>query len=103
MFTISILPAARNDLEGIADWYNDQQYGLGLIFLDDVESAFQFLGSRPLAFRVRYDLVRVMRIGKRFPHFLHYAINESSNDILVIGVFHAKQNPSSWAKSRVTG
>lgn len=43
MFKSIILPSAEKDIREAAQWYNEQQLGLGKRFLDEVREHVQFI------------------------------------------------------------
>jgi toxin ParE1/3/4 len=71
--------AANNLLEAIA-WYEDQQNGLGLEFLEEWESVLEFLSLYPDSCRKEYKNFRLAGL-KRFPYII---IFENEPDLIVV-------------------
>lgn len=87
---------ASLEVEGIVDYYEAIQKGLGVAFQTHLKQAFRSIRRSPEAFG--HDSVtetRTYRL-KRFPHIVHYLIEE--HDIVVLAVAHPKRKPGYWLK-----
>lgn len=71
------LPPADADIVAAAEWYDDQQPGLGEKFLEEVDATLRLLAENPEIHCVRFADVRCARL-KRFKPY---------------SVFHAGRNP----------
>ncbi len=80
------------DLQGIIDWYNNQQIGLGKRFWDSFKKQEKIIQKKPLLFTIRYKEIRCLKI-KPFPYLIHYKVFEKSNTIKVFAVFYGGKNP----------
>lgn len=60
----------------------------------------EYIGKNPYHFQTKYKEIRVS-YTIRFPYGIYYLINESKKQIVIIGVFHNKQNPA-IAQKRIT-
>ena len=91
-------PAAEEELQAAALWYEEQLPGLGARFLDAVAGAvgqievFPAAGS-PLPRRVRGHLLR-RRLVAEFPFALVYL--EHGGLLTVLAVAHARRRPGYW-------
>lgn len=88
--------AAEKELLEGAQWYEDQQPGLGEQFLDEYESAILRILAAPTSFS-RMETVRTKRIIrrcllKRFPYYVAYEL--LAEEILVMAVAHTKRRPN---------
>lgn len=85
---------AESDIYQSFLWYERQQVGLGIEFLDVLDVARQAITGNPLTYRIRYkNKVRAF-IVNRFPYLIFYILNE--NNIYVISVFNTNQHPKTW-------
>lgn len=87
---IKILKSAREDLLAGYQFYESQEKGLGLYFIDalfsDIDSLLIYAGVHSIHFSKYYRL-----LSKRFPYAVYYRIQ--NNQILIHAVFHCRQNP----------
>jgi mRNA-degrading endonuclease RelE of RelBE toxin-antitoxin system len=99
-FNIKIDKDAFADIEAAAEWYNEQSYGLGTRFKNQVKSQIFSLETKALAFGVRYADVRCMLVHK-FPFLVHYKINETESTVEIFAVLHTSRNPKIWEQRRI--
>lgn len=78
-----IHPGASADIQGEAIYYEEIQAGLGLTFLDEVDSAVDRVLSMPEAFPERRKNIR-MFVFARFPFSLLYRTVENTLEVLVV-------------------
>ena len=88
---------ARAEFDEAFDWYEQQQAGLGLDFLDCVADVLARIESMPKSYEMVFEDVR-RAIVRRFPYSIFYRIE--TNQIVVLAVFHSKRDPKTW-QSRV--
>jgi plasmid stabilization system protein ParE len=93
---IRFLPEAKAEFDDAADWYEQQQTGLGVDFIARVRQTLNRLAVNPLLHAVVYKDIR-KAIVSRFPYVVLY--REDSGELIVISVFHTSRDPSLW-KSR---
>lgn len=91
-------PAAFAELRDAADWYEDQEPGLGEDFLDAVDSAVrqaaQWPGSAPKMRNWDRDPeIRSMRV-QVFPYRVLYCATETS--LIVLAYAHIRRRPGYW-------
>ena len=91
LYKIEIRPLATVEIIEAYDWYESQQKGLGMEFLDEVEKFYKSLLRNPTTYAYYDKPVREGKI-KRFPYKVVYEIFDKT--IVVYSVFMAKQNPS---------
>jgi plasmid stabilization system protein ParE len=85
------LPPAVADIIGVAEWYDDQQPGLGDEFVADVDAVIKSLPNNPYAYAIRFADVRCARL-KRFKKYgVYYFIWH--DEVIVFSVFHGNQHP----------
>lgn len=97
MTQVVVRPPAAADLDAAYRWYEAQRPGLGDEFLDVVQSAFELLEARPLAFPVVHRDQRRL-VLKRFPYSLIYRV--LSDEVVVTACPHGKQHPRRWRSRR---
>lgn len=90
------MPAAKQEFDAAADWYEQQQAGLGIDFVDRVRTVLHRIASDPGLHRAVYGDVRKAAVT-RFPYVVLY--REEPGEVIVISVFHTARDPSIW-KSR---
>ena len=90
---VILRPEAEIDVEEAASWYEFQQPGLGLEFLDEIKCVFNRVAQNPLLYKVLHRSVRRALIHK-FPFGVYYCVTEK--EIVVIAVMHECRNPLRW-------
>ena len=90
-------PAAAADVEGAYRWYEDQRAGLGEEFLGAVQAGLAVAAAHPLAAPIVHRDTRRLLL-KRFPYGVFYRLVR--DDIIVVGVLHAKRHPRVWRDRR---
>ena len=95
MFFVYNKPEADRDLLEAAEWYEEQQKGLGGKFIDEVEELLGYLETNPLLFPIKYKEVR-QAILTRFPYVILFRIE--SKTVIVLAVFNCYLNPAKKKK-----
>jgi plasmid stabilization system protein ParE len=90
-----LTPAAEADLAAAKAWYERQQRGLGIDFLQCVEEALDRIRILPEAYREVVPGVRRV-IVRRFPYGVYYRVDQ--NQIAVLAFYHSKRDPRGWKK-----
>jgi plasmid stabilization system protein ParE len=92
---IRILGLAVGDLEAGRDFYERQQPGLGVYFLDtlfsDIEALLLYAGVHVQVFGY------FRALSKRFPYAIYYKVNGA--DIEIWRVLDCRQNPRRTAEA----
>ena len=94
-YDLIIRPEARADLLDAFRWYQDRRTGLGYDFKLCVDEVVSKIQRNPLIHKVIKDGIR-RSVTKRFPYGVFYVVEDSR--IIVLGVLHARQDPSKWEK-----
>lgn len=84
---------AQLDVHDAASWYENQRPGLGIRFLDEIESVLNRIRVSPLQFpevqsRVRRGLL------SRFPYSVYFSAGEET--VEVIAALHHHRHPGTW-------
>jgi len=90
---VRFLPEARDEYDSAADYYEQQQAGLGVDFIARVREVLQRTSANPKLHGTVYQDVR-KGVVRRFPYIVLY--REEAGEIIVIAVFHTARNPAIW-------
>jgi hypothetical protein len=90
---ITYLSIAEVELTEAAQYYNEQQLGLGKTFLDAVREAEGRIPKNPGAWAYHEKPIRGCRVPP-FPHRILY--RELSDRIQVVTVAHPSRRPGYW-------
>ena len=91
-----VQPQSDLDIQAAAVWYEDQRFGLGSRFLDELDLVFQRIKGNPRQFPlVQGDVHRAL--FRHFPYGVYFLVE--SEDIKVLAVLHLHREPDMW-KSR---
>jgi toxin ParE1/3/4 len=82
---------AKADLSCAFDWYESQRRGLGIEFLDAIETSLSTIASLPEMYAICYGNFRRCVI-RRFPFSVFYTVE--AEDIIIHAVFDNRQNPA---------
>ena len=100
--TLRVVSLAEDELAESALWYEDQQVGLGVQFLDEYQNVIRRILAAPTLYgrvettRSKRNLRR--RSFKRFPYYVIY--EQLGEEIVVLAVAHAKRRPNYWIRRR---
>ena len=88
-----VRPLAESDIERAAAWYEKQQQGLGLRFIDAADGLFERLRNSPLQFPL------VSKDGRRallhtFPYAVYFRVTDDA--VVVLAVLHLRRDPRAW-------
>lgn len=92
-YTLIFHQLARLELQDAYKWYEQQQGGLGLEFMDAIDEVVQRILSNPLSFPKVFKERRKV-LPRRFPYLIIYEIH--GDVILVVAVMHGSRNPKRW-------
>ena len=91
---IEFLFEARAEFDDAADWYEEQEEGLKIVFIGAIDAALQRACTLPTAFPlVESPSVRRVLVSK-FPYSIIYSVE--SDAIIVYAVFHQSRDPLIW-------
>lgn len=91
-YSLVFTPEAIKEIKDIADWYNQQQKGLGARFKNALKKEIDKLKPNPFTRSIRYDDVR-FAVAAVFPYAAHYTIHEPSQTIIIQAVLAFAQSP----------
>jgi len=97
-YSIVNAPAVRNDLLEATFYYKKINSDLAKQFLFRIREAKSFIALAPLGFQTKYKQVRTLML-KQFPYHIHYLIDDSRKQIIILAVVHAYKNPKDYTES----
>jgi plasmid stabilization system protein ParE len=89
-----------HDLIEQADYYDNQHFGLGREFENEVRHKVREIAEQASAYRPYKGTLRRVLAG-RFKHYLVFDVSES--EVFFIGVVHASRHFDGWLKHRTRG
>jgi plasmid stabilization system protein ParE len=90
---VVLRPAADQEFEDAAQWYESQRAGLGGDFAAEVRQVFDTISNYPERFPLADGDIREAPVA-RFPYCVYYRVR--STHVVVIAVFHTSRDPSIW-------
>jgi toxin ParE1/3/4 len=91
-------PRVDLDVAAAYQWYENEQPGLGLRFLDRLRAAYDQIAAGPLHYqKIRAEIRRVLL--QRFPYAVYFAVE--GDLVIVLAVLHASRDPAEWQRRRV--
>lgn len=94
-YRIEAEPAVEADVESAFDWYELEESGLGLEFLEELRSAYHRILDSPLGYQeLRSGLRRALT--RRFPYAVYFSIE--GEVIVVVAVLHTARDPAEWQR-----
>ena len=91
VYNVIVSPRALNEIEAAIDFYVLNSNDAPKNFITELADAYEVLARNPFK-RIRYKNIRAIQLNK-FPYFLFYVVNKSSNTVRVLSCFHNKRNP----------
>lgn len=93
MKELRIQPAAVEDAETAAQWYEAQRPGLGIEFTLELDAAIEKAVETPEAYELKYRKVRRV-LMRRFPYAVYFVFER--NAVEVFAILHQHRDPSTW-------
>jgi len=91
MYKVLYLDEVENDIAIAKQWYAEQQNGLDVRFVTAVKETLSSILKMPSAYSVRYRNIRIAHT-KVFPYNVHFYIDETKAQVVIIGIVHNKRN-----------
>jgi plasmid stabilization system protein ParE len=85
--------AADADIEAAFEWYESEQSGLGLEFLEEVRAAYARILDGPLKYQELRSGIR-RALTRRFPYAIYFSVQDAL--IIVIAVLDTARDPAEW-------
>ena len=96
MPSLSIRPSAKDDIQGIVDYYDDILPKITDNFLSELDIAINYIQKSPSGNQKRLGNIRAIFL-KRFSYGVYYKVYKTK--VVIIAVLHTSRNPQIW-KSR---
>jgi plasmid stabilization system protein ParE len=90
MYKVFYLDEVHNDINSAKQWYAEQQKDLDAKFIVAVKETLSDILKMPSIYSVRYRNVRITHT-QIFPYNIHYYIDETKRQIVILGVIHNKR------------
>jgi plasmid stabilization system protein ParE len=90
MYQLVIKPRAIEMAIEAYEWYNEQQIGLGDLFLNELESYYDKLEELPLAYSKIKKNFRQAVLHK-FPYVIVFEVIKK--EVVIYSIFHTSRNP----------
>ena len=94
MNPITFHPEARTEALAAGDYYEACVPGLGLAFVDTLETAFAHIAERPQSFTVHEATGTRKCVLPRFPYLIFFL--ERHDRLWIIAIAHASRKPEYW-------
>lgn len=91
-YSIVISTRAQDEILTSWDWYDEQQKGLGDLFVEAIMNRIHDIEVHPELYITRYKGYREVRV-KRFPFLIIFKIDKREKIIRVLPVFHTSRSP----------
>jgi hypothetical protein len=95
-YTFVNRPTVRVDIIEAVSYYKVISPKLAKQFLFRIREAKVYIQRSPLAFEVKYKNVRTLLL-KQFPFHIHYIIDDSQKQIIILAIVHAYRNPTDYS------
>jgi hypothetical protein len=94
VYQLQVLRKAREDMKKSADWYNEQQTGVGERFLLHAVSTLRLIEASPLHYEEKFS--KKFRFAKvaDFPFVVVFKVKKQL--VIVNSVFHTSRNPKKF-------
>jgi plasmid stabilization system protein ParE len=90
-------PRVDLDVAAAYQWYENEQPGLGLEFLDQLRATYDRIAAGPLQHQdLRSGIRRALL--RRFPYAVYYAVE--GDLVIVLALLHASRDPAEWQRRR---
>ena len=94
-YTFVNRPSVRLDIITATDYYKKINPELAKQFLFRIREAKVYIERSPLGFQIKYNQVRMLLL-KQFPYHIHYLIDDTKQQIIILAVIHAYKNPTDY-------
>lgn len=89
-------PSVKADITNAVDYYKSINPQLATQFLFRIREAKSYIALMPLGFQVKYKEVRTL-VLKQFPYHIHYLIDDTKQQIIILAIIHAYKNPQDYS------
>lgn len=93
----TILQQAYQELEDAVDYYEEEQDGLGLRMMEEVDHHVEWMLKNPEVSRLREGGYRRVNL-KSFPYYIAYMIHKE--ELWILAIAHGYRKPEYWIKRK---
>lgn len=94
-YSFVINPFVKKDISNATSYYKKINKNLAYQFLVRVREGKKLINETPLGFQIKYKNVRTLLLNQ-FPYHIHYIVNESKMQIIILAIIHAYKNPNNY-------
>jgi toxin ParE1/3/4 len=88
-------PRVDLDVAATYQWYENEEPGLGLAFLDQLLATYDRIATGPLQYPdLRSGIRRALL--QRFPYAVYFAVE--GGFVVVLAILHASRDPAEWQR-----
>jgi plasmid stabilization system protein ParE len=99
MKPVAFAPAARDEFQAAAEWYESHADGLGVAFVNCIDDLVLRIGEAPSQFPAWEGDRRFRKaVAQRFPYVVFY--RELPDRIHVLAIAHGAREPGYWLKRK---
>ena len=85
--------AVELDVESAFEWYEAEEPGLGVEFLEQLRAAYRRILENPLGYQELRSGIR-RALPRQFPYAVYFSIEDDT--ILILAVLHTARDPAEW-------
>ena len=90
-------PRVDLDVGAAFAWYENEQIGLGLDFVNELRAAYDRIADGPFKYQdLRSGIRRALL--RRFPYAVYFAVE--TDVVVVLAVLHVSRDPAEWQRRR---
>jgi plasmid stabilization system protein ParE len=88
-------PRVDLDVAAAYQWYENEEPGLGVEFLDQLLAVYDRIARGPLQYQALRSGIR-RALLRRFPYAVYFAVE--GDVVVVLAVLHAGRDPAEWQR-----
>ena len=90
-------PRVDLDIGAVFAWYENEQAGLGLDFLNELRATYDRIADGPFKYQDLRSGIR-RALVRRFPYVVYFAVE--ADVAVVLAVLHVGRDPAEWQRRR---
>jgi plasmid stabilization system protein ParE len=92
-YRLEATTAVELDIEAAFEWYEREEAGLGLDFLDELRASYLRILNHPPAYQDLRSGIR-RALTRRFPYCIYFSVE--ADLVVVLAVLHSARDPEEW-------
>jgi plasmid stabilization system protein ParE len=93
-FTVIANAEAMLDWNEAVDWYEEQEFGVGIRFNGTILAFLKTLSQQPERFPLVTRLTRKGKIPSPWPYSVYFTINPKIREVTIVAIWHGARNPA---------